>query len=321
MQTSNVSRLGDDADARMKVLVTGANGFVGSHLVDALLRNTHEVVAGFRPGTDIPAKWAEAVRLVPLELCSAESVRLAVNVEPDAIVHLAAVSYSRDANDDPGLAWNVNAAGPARLLAAVKRLREENGSDPLVILASSAEVYGEGTGKPRAETEPPHPVNVYGATKLGAEIAAAQARDEWQLRVIVVRPFPAAGPGYQENRVLNKWIGDLQAGKHRVEGDPAVVRDFMDVRDAAGGYLALLSHGQAGETYNLAAGRAVTFGELFTMLAGKLHKDARLVLPARPRQDARHLVADVSKIQEHTGWRATIALEKTISDLIDAQAH
>jgi nucleoside-diphosphate-sugar epimerase len=302
----------------MKVLVTGGNGFVGKQLVRTLLAANYEVVATCKTGTEIPEDWTRTVRVVELELCSADSVRKAVGVEPDAIIHLAAVSYSRDANTDPGLAWNVNAAGTARLLAAVKDLREEKGSDPLVILASSAEVYGEGEGRPRAESEALRPLNVYGATKLGSEIAAAQARAEWDLRSIIVRPFPAAGPGYQENRVLNKWIRDLRAGHETVEGDPSIVRDFMDVRDAVAGYVALLNHGHPGDTYNLAAGRAVTFGELFAMLTAKLHKAARLVPASNPRRDARHLVADVSKIRQHTGWQPTIPLERTISDLINA---
>ena len=306
----------------MKVLVTGAHGFIGKGLVRKLLHSNHELVATRSTAdTEISADWTEEVRVVPLELCSTESVHKAVEVGPDAIIHLAAVSYSRDANKDPGLAWNVNAGGTARLLAAVKDLRESKGFDPLVIVASSAEVYGEGQGRPRMESETPHPLNVYGATKLGSEIAAIQARDEWGLRVIVVRPFPATGPGYQENRVLNKWIRDLRAGQETIEGDSSIVRDFMDVRDAVEGYMALLHGGHPGEIYNLAAGRAVTFGELFAMLTAKLHKEARLVPPAHPRRDARHLVADNGKIREHTGWNPTIALERTISDLIDAQAH
>ncbi|MDF3053911.1 MAG: putative GDP-6-deoxy-D-lyxo-4-hexulose reductase [Geminicoccaceae bacterium] len=306
----------------MKVLVTGAHGFIGKRLVRTLLDADHEVVATRSTAdTGMPRDWTEDVRVVPLELCSGESVRKAVGVAADAIIHLAAVSYSRDANEDPGWAWEVNAAGTARLLAAVKDVREDKGADPLVIVASSAEVYGQGEGRPRVETEAPRPLNVYGATKLGSEIAATHARDEWDLRVIVVRPFPATGPGYQENRVLNKWIAALRDGQKTVEGDSTIVRDFMDVRDVAGAYMALLGRGRAGETYNLAAGRGVTFGELFAMLAAKLGKDARLVPPTNPRRDALHLVADAGKIQRHTGWHATIPLEKTISDLIDAQAH
>jgi GDP-4-dehydro-6-deoxy-D-mannose reductase len=306
----------------VKVLVTGAHGFIGKRLVRTLLDAGHELVATrSKADTGIPPDWTEEVRVVPLELCSGDSVRKAVGVGPDAIIHLAAMAYSRDANEDPGLAWEVNAAGTARLLAAVKDLRAERGTDPLVIVASSAEVYGQGEGRPRLESEVPHPLNVYGATKLGSEIAASQARDEWDLRVIVVRPFPATGPGYQENRVLNKWIRALRDEQETIEGDSTIVRDFMDVRDVAGGYMALLSRGQPGETYNLAAGRAVTFGELFAMLVAKLGKHARLVPPTNPRRDARHLVADTSKIRRHTGWHATTALQKSISDLIDAQAH
>lgn len=311
----------------MKVLVTGANGFIGKHLVRTLLEAGHEVIATRKLKTDVPEHWAGTVRVVPLDLCKGESVRKAVDTGPNAIVHLAAVSASRDASEDPGLAWNVNAAGTARLLAAVKDVREKAGSDPLVIVVSSAEVYGEGEGSPRGEAETPRPLNLYGATKLGAEIAAAQARNEWGLRVIVARPFPATGPGYQENRVLTKWITDLRAGRDAVEGDPTIVRDFMDVRDAAQGFQALLTQGHPGETYNLATGRPVTFGNLFALLAAKLGTEARLVPPIRPRRDARHLVGDPRKIRLHTGWHAVIPLENTISDLIDdralsdAQAH
>jgi GDP-4-dehydro-6-deoxy-D-mannose reductase len=305
----------------VKVLVTGAHGFIGKQLVGRLLVAQHELIATRSIADTGMADWSDEVRVVSLELCNAESVREAVAVEADAIIHLAAMSYSRDANKDPGLAWNVNAAGTARLLASVKDQREKTGSNPLVILASSAEVYGEGQGRPRSESEMPQPLNVYGATKLGCEIAATQARAEWDLRVIVVRPFPATGPGYQENRVLNKWISALREGLKTVEGDSTIVRDFMDVRDVAGAYLALLDKGHPGETYNLAAGKAVTFGELFAMLTAKLQKDARLVPAAQPRRDTRHLVADVSKIRQHTGWHATIPVEKSISDLIDAQAH
>jgi GDP-4-dehydro-6-deoxy-D-mannose reductase len=305
----------------VKVLVTGAHGFIGKQLVRTLLDAKHELIATRGTADSEVADWSDQVQVVSLELCSPESVRDAVAVKPDAIIHLAAMSYSRDANKDPGLAWNVNAAGTARLLASVKNLREKTGSDPLIILASSAEVYGEGEGRPRVESEVLRPLNVYGATKLGSEIAATQARDEWDLRVIVVRPFPATGPGYQENRVLSKWITALREGQKTIEGDSSIVRDFMDVRDVAGAYLALLDQGHVGEIYNLAAGKPVTFGELFTMLTAKLRKDARLAPAAQPRRDARHLVANVDKIRKHTGWHATIPLQKSISDLIDAQAR
>jgi nucleoside-diphosphate-sugar epimerase len=304
----------------VKVLITGANGFIGRHLIRTLLDAGHELVATRKSDTEVPADWPEAVQVFPLDLCDAESVARVVDSRPEAIIHLAAIAFSRDAYLDPGLAWNVNAGGTARVLAAVRDLREKTGADPLVILASSSEVYGHGRSKPRLESEAPNPLNIYGATKLGAEIAASQSREEWGLRVITVRPFPATGPGYQENRILSKWIRALRAGEKVVEGDPTVVRDYMDVRDAARGYLAILLHGRVGETYNLARGAAVTFGELFAMLASMLQSDARLEAPEHPRRDAHHLVGDISKIHKHTGWQPVFELERTLSDLITDQS-
>jgi nucleoside-diphosphate-sugar epimerase len=306
----------------VKVLVTGAEGFVGQHLIRKLLEAEHQPIAACRPGTSPPPEWTGSAKrsrvpMISLELESAQSVRDAMSTGADAIVHLAAVSYSRDASKDPGQAWNINAGGTARILAALN----QQGRDPLVIVASSAEVYGKGTNRPRRETEPPSPMNVYGATKLGTEIAAAQAINEWGMPVIVVRPFPATGPGYQENRVLSKWIDAILAGKEEVEGDPTVVRDFVDVRDVADAYESLLARGHAGETYNIATGRAVTFGQLIGMVAAKLHKRVRLVPPAEPRSDAPHLVGNPGKIRRHTGWQAAIPLDRTLSDLIDAQAN
>src|SRR5688572_4395224 len=111
----------------MRVMVTGADGFVGRHLVERLVESGLEVSAGCRPGGEPVQRWLghrarETVTLVPLEVTDSVSVSAALSGPVEAIVHLAAVSSSRDANRDPGLAWNVNAAGVARVLAAVKEL-------------------------------------------------------------------------------------------------------------------------------------------------------------------------------------------------------
>lgn len=302
--------------------MTGADGFVGRHLVRTLLDAKHEVVAACRPASRVPPEWvggAEApVRLVPLELESAESVRAALGVDPEAIIHLAAVAYSRDANADPGTAWNVNAGGTARLLSAVADRRSAGSSPPTVIVTSSAEVYGDGEARARVETDALRPLSPYGASKVGAEIAAAQSSAAWGLRVVIVRPFPATGPG-QTNRLLPNWITALRAGQRDIEGDGTIVRDYLDVRDTAEGFAALLARGRPGETYNLSAGREVRFGELFAQLASALGVEARLVPPARPRREPPYLVGDSHKMQRHTGWRPTIPLDRTLADLIDAQ--
>jgi GDP-4-dehydro-6-deoxy-D-mannose reductase len=323
MQTSNVSRLVDDAGARMKVLVTGADGFVGRHLVRNLVHAKHEVVAACRPGTPIPPEWGaeggrRPLRTVDIELSSPQSVAGALSIEPDAVVHLAAVAYSLDAKANPAQAWDVNAGGTARLLIALAERRAGGSTDPLVLVASSAEVYREAEPRPRKETDATGPHSVYGASKLGAEAAAALAVAAWGLRLIVIRAFPATGPA-QTNRLVPKWLKALRAGQTKIEGDGSIVRDYLDVRDMASGYTAMLTHGRAGETYNLASGRELRFGDLFVRLAGLLKVDARLVPPADPRREPPYLVGDSSKLQQHTGWKPTIPLERTLADMIDAQ--
>ncbi|HEU4681997.1 MAG TPA: NAD-dependent epimerase/dehydratase family protein [Gemmatimonadales bacterium] len=304
----------------MRVLVTGANGFVGRHLVDALLKNAHEVVAACRPDTDRPVPWCDVsstqLRAVPLELCSDESIDQALSTEPDAIVHLAAIAYSRDAAKDPRHTWDVNVGGTARLLARIA----ERSRATTVLVTSSAEVYGEGEPRPRLETDTTRPTSVYGASKLGAEAAAAHAIAAWGLPVIVVRPFPATGPG-QTNRLIPNWLATLRDGQRSIEGDAHIVRDFLDVRDTAAGYVSLLATGRKGETYNLASGRGVRFDELFSKLATSVGVNATLVPPSNPRPELPFLVGDSRKLQQHTGWQPTIPLGRTLSDLVDAQAH
>jgi GDP-4-dehydro-6-deoxy-D-mannose reductase len=302
------------------VLVTGADGFVGQHLVRGLLARDHEVVAACHPHSHIPAEWAGVVHVVPLELGNDESVGTAVNSELDAIVHLAAVAYSRDAIARPAETWNVNACGTARLLAAAAERRRTGSPGPTFLVTSSAEVYGEGGSRPRIETDTLRPHSVYGASKLGAEAAAAHAIAAWGLRVIVVRPFPATGPG-QTNRLVPNWLKELRAGKREIEGDPTIVRDFTDVRDTAAGYVALLNGGHPGETYNIATGRELRFGQLFDRLLAAAGINARLVSPTNPRRESPYLVGDSGKLQQHTGWRPTIPLDRTLADLIDAQAN
>jgi len=256
------------------------------------------------------------LRTVPLELGSGESIEDALSAEPDAIVHLAAIAYSRDAARDPRQTWDVNVGGTARLLAAVAgRSRPAT-----VLVTSSAEVYGAGEPRPRVETDATRPTSVYGASKLGAEAAAAHAAAAWGLPVMIVRPFPATGPG-QTNRLIPNWLAALRNGQRTIEGDAHTVRDFLDVRDTAAGYVALLSSGRPGETYNLASGRGVRFDELFSKLAASAGVSATLVPPSKPRGEPPYLVGDARKLQQHTGWQPTIPLGQSLSDLIDAQAY
>ena len=259
----------------------------------------------------MPPAWSGVLEVVAFELADPASVRAALRTEPEAIVHLAAVAYSPDAQKDPTEAWNINAAGTKRLLDAAK----VGAGSPLILVTSSADVYAEGEARPRVETDETRPLSVYAASKLGVEAVAAHAFAAGGVRVIIVRPFPATGPG-QTNRLIPNWLVKLRSGQTEIEGDPTIVRDFIDVRDTAAGFAALLAGGRPGEIYNISSGREIRFGDLFTQLTEALGVTARLIPPATPRQAQRYLVGDSRKLKQHTGWQPTIPLQQTLIDMI-----
>jgi GDP-4-dehydro-6-deoxy-D-mannose reductase len=317
----------------MRVMVTGADGFVGRHLVPRLVETGHEVLAACRPGGEpvqswLGDRWRDAVRVVPFELNDPGEVRGALTPLCDAIVHLAAVASVSEARQDPGRAWVVNAAGTARLVQAVTEAREADRTDPVVLVVSSAEVYGAGPPAPRSESDPVMPQSPYAASKVGTEVAALEGWRRASLRVVVARPFPHTGPKQPPPYVVPSFVQRLLAAKGvgatRVPtGNVDQVRDLLDVRDVAEAYLGLLASGIPGEIYNIARGEGVTLREVFCRLAEMVGIRAEPVPdPALVRaNDIPHLVGDPSKLRRTTGWSPTLSLEQTLRDMVDAQAH
>ncbi|HKI96523.1 MAG TPA: GDP-mannose 4,6-dehydratase [Gemmatimonadales bacterium] len=309
----------------MKILVTGADGFVGRWLVPRLLTDGHTVTAAVRPGGTTPADWTT----VPLELGAAESVQQAVAGGYEAVVHLAAVASGRDARQDPGTAWEVNAAGTARVAEALGAVRGEGKTDPILLLVSTAEVYGAGATPPvpRREDHEPAPCSAYAASKLAAEIAAAEVARRTGLRVIVARPFPHTGRGQDGRFVIPAFTKRLLAAARTGEREIRVgnldpVRDFLHVSDVVDAYARLIVTGRPGEVYNVASGFGVSIGELFERLRGLIgcnvcaKVDPELVRPA----DIAHLVGDATKLRHETGWEPHVSLDDTLNEVVGAQA-
>jgi GDP-4-dehydro-6-deoxy-D-mannose reductase len=265
---------------------------------------------------------------VPLEVSDSGSVRAALDRPLDAIVHLAAVASGSEARKDPGRAWVVNAAGTARVVDAAVSLRDVGGVDPVVLVVSSAEVYGDGPATPRVETDPLVPQSPYAASKVGSEVAALEAWRRAGLRVVIARAFPHTGPGQSLLYVVPAFIQRLRAaraaGAERVAtGNLEPVRDLLDVRDVIRAYVALLEHGVGGEAYNVARGEGVTLRELFTRLAGLIGVRVEPVtdLTLMRAGDIRYLVGNAGKLKQTTGWSPQISLEQTLREMVDAQAY
>jgi GDP-4-dehydro-6-deoxy-D-mannose reductase len=329
----------------VKVLVTGADGFVGRWLVRRLLDDGREVYAAVRPtappppsppasqtpppqGDGLSTEERAAVRWLPLELTDGDSVRLCVDLPYDAVVHLAAVASGADSLRDPGYAWTVNAAGTARIAHVLGEARRTGRADPLVLLVSTSEVYGRGAERPRLETDAVAPVSPYAASKLGAETALLETWRRTGLRGVIARPFAHTGPGQDPRFVVPALVQRLKLARRL--GAPVVkvgnlepVREFLHVQDVVEAYARLVSKGQPGEIYNVASGRGQSLERLLEILGDLV--GVRPIPEVDPElmraTDIPHLVGDASKLRLATGWTPRHSLEETLKDVVDAQAN
>lgn len=228
----------------MNILLTGAAGFTGRFFTKAAQAAGHQVVALAADLTD-----RDAVH---------QQVQQAAH---DAVVHLAAISFVGHADD--AAFYAVNTVGTCHLLQALASLPIKPCK---VLLASSANIYGNCESSPIAETQPPAPVNHYAMSKLAMEHMARTHLD--RLPIVLARPFNYTGPGQDVNFIIPKLVQHCARRAPVVElGNLQVQREFNDVRMVCDAYLALLAHGQAGAAYNVCSGQPYTLQHVMQTLA------------------------------------------------------
>jgi nucleoside-diphosphate-sugar epimerase len=227
----------------LRLLVTGADGFTGRHFSTAARVCGHEVLALQANLNDKAALQAEVPRLAP-----------------EAVVHLAAISFVGHA--DASAFYNINVIGTLNLLDALATLPQP---PRRVLLASSANVYGNCEQSPITEAQLPAPVNHYAMSKLALEHMARTYAD--RLPLFFVRPFNYTGPGQDASFVIPKLVAHFARRAEVVElGNLDVEREFNDVRFVCEAYLQLLQKATPGEVYNICTGQPVTLRAVLALL-------------------------------------------------------
>lgn len=307
----------------MRVLVTGAAGFAGAHLVRALVeQGGQEVFASDRSAVDDEAH-IDGVQHLTLDVTDARAVHDAVaELRPERVFHLAGFAHVGKAEAEPDVCMDVNLGGTRHVLDAVRA----GAPEARVLLVSSSEVYGrvDAASVPVDEATPLCPATTYALSKVCAEMAGrlAVARG---LDVVILRPFNHIGPGQSDDFVSAAFahqVARIEAGLQdpvmRV-GNLEAQRDFSHVRDTVAAYLAAAERGRTGEAYNVTSGRAVAIRELLDVLLSLTDVDVRVENdPARMRaSDVPVFHGRGDKLAEHTGWSASLDLRAALSDVLD----
>jgi GDP-4-dehydro-6-deoxy-D-mannose reductase len=304
----------------VRVLVTGIGGFVGPWLVHALAERGHESVGLVREGDEPPA-GVVGRRADVTERAQVEQVLR--DVRPDAIIHLAAISFVPEAEGDPDTAYRINLGGTLALLAATRAVTPT----ARVLCVGSSDAYGAvlRSELPVTEDVPFRPLSVYGATKAAADIAAGQWAHASGLDIVRARPFNHTGPGQRASFVcagIARQMARIERGEQKpvvTVGNADPVRDFSDVRDVMAGYVALLERGKAGDAYNLCSGDGVSIAEVIALLRTHAKVPVRVWSdPALRRPiEVERIVGSHAKATTHTGWAPRIPLTDTLRDVLD----
>jgi GDP-4-dehydro-6-deoxy-D-mannose reductase len=300
------------------ILVTGAAGFAGSHLLDLLAANDANIVAWRRPGAT-PARTLPGTRWEGVDLLDASAVAAAIDrIRPSAVYHCAGAAHVGQSWDTTRETLATNVRATHYLLDAL----EQTGAAVRVMIPSSALVYAPSNDS-LTEDHQLLPDSPYGLSKLAQEMLGE--RTNGSLTVMIARSFNHFGPRQDPHFVASGFarrIAEIEKGRCEAEiavGNLEAQRDLTDVRDTVRAYQLILKHGQARRHYNVCSGRAIAIRRLLDLLIGRARVAVRITVdPARYRpNDASVLVGDATRLRNELGWTPTIPLERTLDDLLE----
>jgi GDP-4-dehydro-6-deoxy-D-mannose reductase len=300
-----------------RVLVTGAEGFVGGYL------RTWLESAGFDVFSGTAAPDASISNSCAFNLCDAASVDALVKwaAPIDCVVHLAAITFVPDAARSPAHVMDVNLGGTIRLLDAVQRHAQE----ARVLFVGSSEAYGPPGSLPINESHPLNPANPYAISKAAADHYCAYAHVAAKLDIVRARPFNHSGPGQSDAFALSSFARQIAEMESRQRepvlftGNLDVSRDFSHVTDVVDAYGKLLASGVAGEAYNVCSGTAIALKSIIQRLQKKsgtafeVRADAGRVRSS----EIPEIRGDHAKLTAATGWSPKRSLDDLLSELLE----
>jgi GDP-4-dehydro-6-deoxy-D-mannose reductase len=312
--------------------VTGAGGFVGQWLCRDLVRHGWAVTGSSLTGDPGMAilgdedhggvTWRHEDLRVP------HAVRSAIEgSKPDAIFHLAGVSFLPAAGEDPMLAFDINTGLAIRLLNDVRRRKAAGTLDPVVLIVGSGEQYGrhDASSMPLGEHAECRPRTFYAATKMAQEEFGLEAFRADGVRVVCTRSFNHSGRGQAASFLLPSLVSRVRAVRGDEKpcvaiGNTITVRDFLHVEDVARAYALLADHGFPGHVYNVCSGKGISVGDLAAEVLAAAGLKAELVPDNKLRRtvDVPCLVGQNDRLREDTGWEQARTRADIITDLLNA---
>lgn len=307
----------------MRILITGASGFVGGHLIRHLLKMSPEVEIHGTTLTNPTQPTPDRVQFHSVQLRDPQQVvHLIETIQPDYIYHLAAQAFVPRSFEAPWETLENNVRSQLNLFQACINLNLR----PRMLIVGSADIYGIVTPDQIPITEEARlcPTSPYSVSKITQDMLALQYHYSHDLQVMRARPFNHVGPGQSEAFVVPAFTSQIiriEAGHQPPVlsvGDLSAKRDFTDVRDIVRAYRLIMEKGTPGDVYNVASGRAVSIRYVLDCLLEKATVPIEVqVDPARLRPTKIPiLLGDHSRLTKQTGWKPEIPFEQTLNDVL-----
>jgi len=303
-----------------RVVVTGAAGFIGSHLADRLLSMGAEVVAIDNFDTYYEGKEQNVqhnlgnprYKLIKLDILELDSLIDAFK-GADVVFHLAAQPGVRFSMNNPHKTNRINVSGTLNVLLAVLKCGVKR-----LVYASSSSVYGVPVYLPMDENHPTNPISVYGASKLAAEKYCRVFYEAYKLPVVILRYHTVYGPRQRPDMAIHKWTKRLLEGKPPIiYGDGKQTRDFTYIDDIVDGTIkAAETENIEGETFNLGSGKRTEINKIVKMLLKITGKDINPVYEPAKKGDVPHTHADITKAKKILGYSPKFTLDDGLEKFV-----